>query len=352
MDATMLGLNGFANDSNWVLDAGRDYPRLAWEGTAGQIIPEPNIEWLDGNGTAEAPYLVDTADQLILLSRASALWDKHFVLGADIDFDRSLSKTPVFTQSPIQLFTGVFDGKDHTISHLTIKSVGSYVGLFGRLESGGEVKNLGVVDVNISGDGYVGGLVGWSQSGSVADCYSTGVVTAAGSDVGGLVGYNRGSVTRSYSMALVSGYEYVGGLVGGNSNSGTVSNSYSTGSVSASYDVGGLVGYNSGTVSNSYSTGVTARRPYYTGGSIIGGLVGKTYSSATVTRCFWDTQTSGKTTSSGGTGKTTAKMQTASTFLDAGWDFVGETANGTEDIWWINEGKDYPRLGWELFDNR
>ena len=38
----------------------------------------------------------------------------------------------------------------------------------------------------------------------------------------------------------------------------------------------------------------------------------------------------------------------AKMFLDAGWDFVGETANGTEDIWRINEGKDYPHLGWEL----
>jgi hypothetical protein len=39
--------------------------------------------------------------------------------------------------------------------------------------------------------------------------------------------------------------------------------------------------------------------------------------------------------------------QTAGTFIEAGWDFVGETANGTEDIWWILEGKDYPRLWWE-----
>ena len=67
--------------------------------------------------------------------------------------------------------------------------------------------------------------------------------------------------------------------------------------------------------------------------------------------CFWDTQTSKQTTSSGGgTGKTTAEMQTAKTFLDAGWDFVGETTNGTEDIWWILEGKDYPRLWWEAGD--
>ena len=63
--------------------------------------------------------------------------------------------------------------------------------------------------------------------------------------------------------------------------------------------------------------------------------------------CLWDIETSGQATSAGGTGLTTAEMQTASTFLEAGWDFVGETANGTEDIWWINEGKDYPRLWWE-----
>jgi len=60
-----------------------------------------------------------------------------------------------------------------------------------------------------------------------------------------------------------------------------------------------------------------------------------------------DTQTSGQANSTGGTGKTTAEMQTATTFLEAGWDFVGETANGTEDIWWILEGQDYPRLWWE-----
>jgi hypothetical protein len=52
--------------------------------------------------------------------------------------------------------------------------------------------------------------------------------------------------------------------------------------------------------------------------------------------------------SAGGTGLTTAQMQTAAMFLDAGRDFVDETANGTEDIWWIDEGQDYPRLWWEL----
>jgi hypothetical protein len=67
-----------------------------------------------------------------------------------------------------------------------------------------------------------------------------------------------------------------------------------------------------------------------------------------VTACFWDAQTSDQAKSAGDTGKITAEMHTASTFLNVGWDFVDETANGTEDIWWILEGRDYPRLWWEL----
>lgn len=67
-----------------------------------------------------------------------------------------------------------------------------------------------------------------------------------------------------------------------------------------------------------------------------------------VNASFWDTQTSFQTYSSGGSGITTSKMKTRSTFTNAGWDFVGESANGTADIWKMNaDGLDYPRLSWE-----
>ena len=81
----------------------------------------------------------------------------------------------------------------------------------------------------------------------------------------------------------------------------------------------------------------------------MGGLLGRGASDM-VAECFWDTQTSSQIESGGGTGLTTAEMQTASTFLDAGWDFIDETENGTDDIWWILEGQNYPRLWWELED--
>jgi hypothetical protein len=342
MDPYMLGLNGFANDPNWVLDAGRDYPRLAWEGKPGDIISEPEIDWLEGQGTPDSSYQIDTADQLILLSRASILWDKNFVLGADIDLDLNLPGRKVFIQAPIPIFEGVFDGKGHTISHLTIDGH-NYLGLFGRLKWGAEVRNLGVVDVNIIASiDYVGGLVG-QNVGSVAQCYSTGVVSG-NEYVGGLVGQScYGSVVQCYSSSSVSGRQDVGGIVGFNGYYSQLTNCWSNGSVSGHACVGGLVGYNYySAVTQCYSTGTVADTQYGSDGGLVG------YNrDGTVTASFWDTGTSGQPASSGGTGKTTSEMQKASTFLEAGWDFMGETANGTEDIWWILEGQDYPRLWWE-----
>jgi hypothetical protein len=69
------------------------------------------------------------------------------------------------------------------------------------------------------------------------------------------------------------------------------------------------VGWNNRSVTSSYSTATV------TGKTNVGGLVG--FGSGGVTLSFWDMETSGQTTSKGGTGKTTAEMQVASTFLEA-----------------------------------
>jgi hypothetical protein len=106
--------------------------------------------------------------------------------------------------------------------------------------------------------------------------------------------------------------------------------------------VGCLVGYFlGGTIANCYIRGAAV-----SGDSKIGGLIG--YGARSATRSFWDIEASGQTTSAAGTGKTAAEMQQLATFLEAGWDFIEETENGTEDLWWILEGQDYPRLWWEL----
>ena len=385
MDPNMLSLNGFANDPNWILDAGLDYPRLAWQGTPGEFIPAPDINWLEGAGTTEIPYRINTAEQLILAGKASILWDSDFVLGADINLDPNfvdpnfiyanfvepnLAKGLVFGQAVIPAFRGVFDGNDHTISNLIIEGV-SFLGLFGKIESEEAfVKNITIADVNIIGSGrYVGGLAGYNNGSNVTMCSSNGLISSY-AWVGGLAGYNsEGAITQSCSTGAVDASIAAGGLVGENFR-GIVTQCCSTSDVSGSYDTGGLVGCNwEASLIQSYSIGSVSGSVYvgglvgenikgivnqgYSTGAVsgnydTGGMIGNNFYTDLVTQSFWDMQTSGTTTSAGGTGKTTSQMKTQSTFTNAGWDFANETTNGSNDIWWILEGQSYPGLWWEL----
>jgi hypothetical protein len=315
----------------WAEPEGGGYPILWWQLPPLQGLPR----FSGGTGEPNDPYMISRPEELNSIGYNPRLMECRFKVVADLDLTGSHFYPIGCADCP---YGGVFDGNGHTISHLTIKGEG-FLGVFGYLASGAEVKDLSVVDVNITGsEGGIGGVVGFNE-GAVADCYSTGTVNGC-HVVGGLAGGNVGTMTGCHSTGTVSGNSEVGGLVG--ANYGTVTQCYSTGAVSGTSSVGGLVGSNNwmGTVSHCYSTGAV------NGSSGVGGLVGHNYA-ASVAACFWDTQTSGQPRSDGGTGKTTVEMQTAKTFLDGGWDFVGETKNGTEDIWWILEGKDYPHLWWE-----
>lgn len=198
-----------------------------------------------------------------------------------------------------------------------------------------------MLDVDISGSdglgGFVGGLIGVNR-GDVTQCRVTGSVSGD-FGVGMMAGSNGGYVTQSCTAGTVTGNAMVGGLAG--MNGGTVAQSYSRTTVDGgSAWIGGLIGTNSGTVVQCYSTG-SVSGVFWSGGLVGSSLIGSTIAS------FWDRQTSGWSMSAGGTGKTTSQMHAASTFLAAGWDFADETANGTDDLWWILEGQDYPRLWWE-----
>ena len=178
-------------------------------------------------------------------------------------------------------FRGTFDGQNHTITGLYIDRTTRNLGMFGYVGSSGEVRNIGLVDVDMSwtgwGSGTVGGLVGRNE-GTVSNSYATGQISDSSmSGAGGLVGRNYGTVNNSYASVNLSGHRYVGGLVG--DNYGTVDNSYATGTVSGDRYVGGLVGYNRGSVSNSYATGTV------NGDEEVGGLVG-TNSQGTVSNAY------------------------------------------------------------------
>ena len=266
-------------------------------------------------------------------------------------------------------FIGSFDGQGYEIKDLFINRPDEdSVGLFGELGQEGITIDIGVVNLNVIGNDYVGGLVGHSD-GTVSNSYSTGSVTGR-EHVGSLVGHNGGSVSNSHSSGSVTGDSRIGGLVGW--NQATLSNSYSYCSVTGNSSVGGLVGdnwYYEGSVSNSYSTGsVTGTQwvgglvgvNYYgsvthsysigrvTGSSHVGGLVG--YNTDTVSDCFWDTETSRQATSDGGTGKTTTQMKNIATFSGAAWDIITVANAGTRNpayTWNIIDKQTYPFLSWE-----
>lgn len=198
-------------------------------------------------------------------------------------------------------FNGNFDGNEKTLTGLFIKRTTEYVGLFGYVDdyidgwtSGGVIEDFGVIDVNVSGSKYVGGLVAYFNDGFILDSHATGNVTGVNC-VGGLVGISKdGVINRSYATGNVTGVYYVGGLIGwsedqvsnshatGNVNGtdnvgglageqwyGKISYSYATGNVNGTKNVGGLVGAVHGTIANTYATGKVS------GTSYIGGLVGE-----------------------------------------------------------------------------
>jgi hypothetical protein len=249
-----------------------------------------------------------------------------------------------------------------------------------------------LIEVDASGSAYVGGLVGYNYQGAVIDSNVTGSIIsdAAGEAyVGGLIGYNRemATVRGCYSAGSVSAPtgDYVGGLIGGNDNyclvdksfsastvtgglnrtggligqnyNSTIVKCFATGNVTGIAYVGGLVGENNGSSNiDSYATGAVTGTGGYVGGLVgrnffgptvtncyaigsvtgTGGLIGGKQSGDIVTNSYWDTETSGMDTSVSGEGKTTAEMQTKTTFVD--WDF--------DTIWDIDpaENNGYPFL--------
>jgi filamentous hemagglutinin family protein len=278
-------------------------------------------------GTLTAYMLVNNVTDLQAISLNLA---GTYALGCDIDASATSSWNsgagfaPLGTSSS-SYFSGICDGGGHTISGLTITKTAatSNVGLFGY--STGTIRNVGLLDVNITGGDDVGGLVGLNR-GSLTNCYTTGAVSGKGAFVGGLAGVNLGgTIINTYSTATVTATAatctgYVGGLVGYNYNGGSIATSYSTGTVNGISNVGGLVGENgkNATITGCYSIGKVTGS-----GSYVAGLVG--YNGATITNCFWDTTTSGKTrgtygSSSGATGLTTLQWQTEGPIATGLWD--------------------------------
>ncbi|MDD2231115.1 MAG: GLUG motif-containing protein, partial [Candidatus Cloacimonetes bacterium] len=296
-----------------------------------------------GYGTSANPYTITNWTQLQNINYASdhTLLSKYYTLSNNINsatagYTALASATanggagfvPIGTQA--NQFKGTFDGLGHTIADLYInRPTMDLVGLFG-LTNGATIRNIGIVNANITGQNGTGGLAGNTYVTTITNAYATGSVTGKGM-VGGLVGMTNSSstITSSYATANVIGSgNQVGGLLGAAYTTSSITNSYATGSVEGVGMVGGLVGelLQSSPITNSYATGLV------TGATSAGGLVGAFSGGGAVTNSYWDTQTSGQPNSARGAGKTTEEMMKSSTYtgwLTTIWSFVdGSTVAG------------------------
>lgn len=354
---------------------------------------------MTGSGTALDPYIISDVDDLQAMENdLSAYYELGGDIDASATTGWSDVDGTGFIplgEPGFDYFTGHFDGKGWTISNLFMKRTWGEVGLFCKTQ-GGTIQNVTLSDIDFTADSDGGGaLVGYRVTSNtvITNCHASGSITAYGRNVGGLFGrvYSATITTCSSSCTITNDDDYVGGLIGymvdgavsdcyatgnitvtnvptdlyvggfiGEFDGGTIDQCYATGNAIGYGDVGGFVGYAYGgsitncyakgnatgtvwgvggfaggvyrdncPVDNCYSTGTP------TGGAYNGGFCGYN-AGASITNCFWDTETSGTETSEGGTGKTTAEMKTQATFTDAGWDFT--------DIWGISSGQNngYP----------
>jgi hypothetical protein len=169
-DMTGETSNGVADI--WTITEPNTYPQLT------RLTDQYSITQLPGSGTADDPYKIATAEELVAINDYDI--NAHYALVVDIDMSGM-----VWATAPIFFFNGTFDGRGHTISNLTIKGH-DYLGLFGKILTNGVVRNLVIQDACIIGNKYVGALAGVSL-GHITNCHVTGSTTGV-TYVGGLVG--------------------------------------------------------------------------------------------------------------------------------------------------------------------
>ncbi len=346
---------------------------------ASLLSPQNCFDW---NGSATQHTICSCNDlNTIDFNSTTRAWT--YILQNNIDFRNcdaiyttGAGWDPIGNNSGVP-FIGNFLGNNKTISGLYVNRPDqNYVGLFGYATIA-DINDLGVLDQNVTGSYYSGGLTGTATSSIINNSYSTGNTLSLGNYAGGLTGNNTGTISNSYSAGnTYSQGSYSGGLTG--NNSGTISDSYSAGNITAvgsyaggitgansgtinsSYSTGNIIGYgaqaggitgsHTGTINNSYSTGSTTGTNSYTGGIVglnsgrinnsfttgstigtayVGGITGYNYTATAVINNSYST---GSTTGTGSyTGGLVGRTNVASKIINsysAGFTTGGNTVGG------------------------
>ena len=308
---------------------------------------------------------------------ANAILTANIIVNTGVlDANKNLvSKSDLTEWKPIgarwSSYTGTFDGQGYTISGLYFNNpTSSYAGLFGSIGANGKISNVGVLDsyfqfrefgggvcgVNygtvrdckntgsVRGLAAIGGVCGLNEKGGIIEnSFNEGTVSGTGDNVqqvGGVCGYNNGTIKSCYNTASVSGQNSVGGVCGFNSR-GIITNCFNEGTVSGQTFVGGVCGNGCGvTTTNCFNGGIVS------GQSHVSGVCGYDYNyDGTLTNCYYLSDTAkgginGKDVSGKAEGKSIEQFKSG----EVAYLLNGSTSEG-ELAWYQKLGTDaYPVL--------
>ena len=319
----------------------------------------------EGKGTVDEPYQISNRAELYWFAglvngtlpdgggknlSANAILTANIIVNTGVlDANKNLvSKSDLTEWKPIgarwSSYTGTFDGQGYTISGLYFNNpTSSYVGLFGSIGANGKISNVGVLDSYFQFSELGGGVCGVNY-GTVRDCKNTGSVRGLAA-IGGVCGLNEkgGIIENSFNEGTVSGtgdnVQQVGGVCG--YNNGTIKSCYNTASVSGQNSVGGVCGNGCGvTTTNCFNGGIVS------GQSHVSGVCGYDYNyDGTLTNCYYLSDTAkgginGKDVSGKAEGKSIEQFKSG----EVAYLLNGSTSEG-ELAWYQKLGTDaYPVL--------
>jgi len=302
---------------------------------------------LSGVGTATDPYLIQSLSDFeeFRVNNVYKSAGKYTTLTTDLD----LSGNSYVGSLVTGYYYGTFDGNSKTISNVKSNGGNSNTAFFYAFH--GILKNLNLTRIDFTGYYTAGICVSiYDITDSVENCYVQGSLAGSGS-CAGITTSNSGTISNCFSDCIIAGGTHSGGLVAGN-DGGIIENCHSSGTVLASG-----IGYYGGLVGSNLNGGMI-RKCY--SDAIVQGALPNSYHSALVGMqtgivrdCFWNADINpglfgcrpeAPSSDTIATGLSADNMLVSSFFTNAGWDFTGESINGTEDIWMMPNPGNGPAL--------
>ncbi|MBQ3354080.1 MAG: InlB B-repeat-containing protein, partial [Bacteroidales bacterium] len=250
-----------ANNNDVALTGGDTFEMPASDVTVNADI---TVTTMAGSGTENAPWIIMYRSQMDQLAISEINNGEYYQLGRDLTYSYEGLGETESNYTPIRVNAGGhFDGAGHTISGIRVYPYGkkvSCLGLFGI--NYGSVKNVTLTNAIISGKEYIGGIVGDNnENGLIDNCHVTSTVVIKAIDIrsfyhGGIAGFNA-----AYGERVP--------VIRNCTSAATITNN----GYENCGDYGGIVGENAGGI----ISGCTVYEANITATDVAGGIVGYNY---------------------------------------------------------------------------